>query len=71
MSAFSIAKRHVDAVLKESSENHIASSDALHALLVALVQVYKAERGITDTRRALEFQTNNLADDLDYEFMRP
>ena len=71
MSAYSIAKQHVDAVLKESTTSHIAAGDALHALLVTVVQTYKAERGIGDTRRALEFQVNNLADDLDYEFMRP
>jgi hypothetical protein len=43
----------------------------LHALLVTVVQAYKSARGIADARRALEFQMNNLADDIDYEFMRP
>jgi hypothetical protein len=71
MSAHSIAQRHIEAVLEESAKQHIEPGDALHALLVALVQAYKAARGIPDTRHALEFQMNNLADDLDYEFMRP
>jgi hypothetical protein len=43
----------------------------LHALLVTVVEALKKERGVIDTRRALEFQMNNLADDADYEFMRP
>jgi hypothetical protein len=71
MSAHSIAQQHVAAVAAESTAQRIPLGDALHALLVTVVQAYKSERGIADTRQALEFQANNLADDADYEFMRP
>jgi hypothetical protein len=71
MSAHSIAQAHVAAVVEEASAARIPTADALHALLVTVVQAYKSTHGIPDTRGALEFQMNNLADDLDYEFMRP
>jgi len=71
MSAHSIARDHVAAVVAESTAARIPTGDALHALLVTVVQEYKSARGLADTRRALEFQMNNLADDIDYEFMRP
>jgi hypothetical protein len=71
MSAYSIAKTHVDLALKEAAAARIPTADALHAVLVTVVQAYKAARGIPSTKQALEFQANNLADDQDYEFMRP
>jgi hypothetical protein len=71
MSAHSIAKAHVAAAVEEARAARIPTADALHALLVTVVQAYKSAHSIADTRGALEFQMNNLADDLDYEFMRP
>ena len=71
MSAHSIAKSHVAAVVAEATAARIPTGDALHALLVNVVEAYKASRGIADTRNALEFQMNNLSDDIDYAFMRP
>jgi hypothetical protein len=71
MSAHSIAKTHLAAVVADADAARIPIGDALHALLVTVVQEYKSARGVVDTRRALEFQMNNLADDIDYEFMRP
>jgi hypothetical protein len=40
-------------------------------MLVTIAQALVKERGIPDTKSALEFQMNNLAEDADYEFMRP
>jgi hypothetical protein len=71
MSAHSIAKVHVAAAVEEATAARIPIGDALHALLVTVVHEYKSTHGIADTRNALEFQMNNLADDIDYEFMRP
>jgi hypothetical protein len=71
MSVYSIARTHLDAALAEAARDHLVPGDALHALLVSVVEALKKERGLADTRRALEFQMNNLADDTDYEFMRP
>ena len=71
MSAHSIAKKYVAAVVEEATAARIPAGDALHALLVTVVQAYKSTHGVADTRNALEFQMNNLADDIDYEFMRP
>jgi hypothetical protein len=70
MSVSSIAKAHIEAALADAATAHLRPGDCLHALLVAVVEALKAERGLPDTRSALEFQIDNL-DDRDYEFMRP
>ena len=71
MSNYSIARSHVEAALNEAAAAKLPRGDCLHALLVTVAQALTQERGIADTRSALEFQMNNLADDADYEFMRP
>ena len=71
MSNYSIARSHVEAALNDAAEAHLPRGDCLHALLVTVAQALTKERGIADTRSALEFQMHNLADDADYEFMRP
>lgn len=70
MSVYTIARTHVDAAIAEAAAARLTTGDCLHALLVTVVEALKTERGIADTRRALEFQMNNL-EDRDYEFMRP
>jgi len=71
MSAYSIAREHLDAALGTAERAGIPRADALHALLVSLVERYKAERGLESTQAALDFQMRNLSDDEDYAFMRP
>ena len=71
MSVYSIARQHVEAAVAESTAANLPRGDCLHALLVTVAQALTAERGVADTKRALEFQMNNLGDDIDYEFMRP
>jgi hypothetical protein len=70
MSIYSIAKDHVGAALAEAAAARLPAGDCLHALLVTVVEALKTERGVQDTRGALEFQIDNL-EDRDYEFMRP
>ena len=71
MSIYSIARKHVDSALNDAAAEKLGRGDCLHALLVTVAQALTQERGVADTRSALEFQMNNLADDADYEFMRP
>lgn len=71
MSAYAIAKAQLAEAVSQAEAENVPTGDLLHAFLVTLVEAYKAERGAGDTKAALEFQMNNLADDLDYEFMRP
>jgi len=71
MSVYTIARHHVDAALADSAAEKLPAADCLHALLVTVAQALTKARGLADTRHALEFQMNNLADDADYEFMRP
>ena len=71
MSVYSIAREHVKTALDDAAAERLPAGDCLHALLVTVAQALKNERGLADTRRALEFQMSNLSDDIDYEFMRP
>jgi hypothetical protein len=71
MSAYTIARTHIEAALTQGEESGFTRGDVLHALLVKAVENYKQERGLADTREALDFQLRNLSDDEDYAFMRP
>jgi len=71
MSAYSIAREHLASALDTAERAGIPRGDALHALLVSLVERYKADQGIATTQAALDFQMRNLSDDEDYAFMRP
>jgi hypothetical protein len=71
VSAYSIARDAVDRVLEAAAGEGIRPPDALHALLVTLVERYKASQGMETTRAALDFQMRNLSDDEDDAFMRP
>ncbi len=71
MSVYAIARGHISAAVTDAERDGLPKGDCLHALLVSVIEALKAERGVDDTRGALEFQMNNLADDADYEFMRP
>lgn len=71
MSAYTIARGALDDAMKSAAKEGFAPADVAHALLVTLVETYKELRGMDDTRDALQFQLDNLRDDLDYEFMRP
>jgi hypothetical protein len=71
MSAYSIAKEHLDRALAAATAEGIRPQDALHALLVTLVERYKTTQGMATTQAALDFQMRNLSDDEDYAFMRP
>lgn len=71
MSAYNLARDSINSAFEMATADGIEPTDMAHALLVSLIESYKALRGSEDVRQALEFQLNNLSDDLDYEFMRP
>jgi hypothetical protein len=71
MSAYSIARECLDRALAAAATEGIRPPDALHALLVTLVERYKSTQGVETTRAALDFEMRNLSDDEDYAFMRP
>ncbi len=71
MSTYEIARSSITSALEEAAANAIPENDLLHAMLVSLVEIYKAKRGIEDTREALQFQAENLTGDEDFAFMRP
>ncbi len=71
MSSYEIARRCIAGVLEQASGADITAADALHALLVSTVDVYKAEVSPAMVRDALAFLLDNLDDTRDYEFMRP
>ena len=71
MSNYSIAREHVDAALRKAETERLPRGDCLHALLVTVAQALAKERGIDNTKSALEFQMNNLDETADYEFIRP
>jgi hypothetical protein len=71
MSTYTIAREHVERAVEAGKRAGIAEEDALHALLVAVVERYKVACGSEKAGAALDFQIRNLSDDEDYAFMRP
>jgi len=71
VSSYQIARQGIAEVLEQAATVNIDRQDALHALLVSVVDAYKAEVSAARARDALEFLLDNLDDGRDYEFMRP
>ena len=71
MSAYTIARQHVDAALAEAAESGIDGETLLRALLATLAERYRALKGPDDLRSVLQFQLDNAEGDEDYMFMRP
>lgn len=71
VSSYEIARQAIAGVLEQASAANISRQDTLHAMLVSVVDAYKAEASESGVRDALEFLLDNLDDGRDYEFMRP
>lgn len=71
MSAYSIARSHVDASLAEAAESGIDADALLRALLATLSERYRELKGADDLRAVLQFQLDNASGDEDHMFMRP
>lgn len=71
MSAYAIARQHVDAALAEAAETGIDAATVLRALLAILAERYREREGPDDLRAVLQFQLDNSQGDEDYLFMRP
>lgn len=71
MSAYSIAREHVDAALSSASEAGIDPDTLLRAVLATLAERYRELKGADDLRAVLQYQLDNAQGDEDYMFMRP
>ena len=71
MSAYTIARQHVEVALAEAAESGIDGETLLRALLVTLAERYRTLKGPDDLRAVLQFQLDNAEGDEDYMFMRP
>lgn len=71
MSAYSIAREHVDEALKQADRGGVDAESLLRALLATLAERYRELKGPDDLRAVLQFQLDNAQGDEDYMFMRP
>jgi hypothetical protein len=71
MSAYSIARQHVDGALADARETGMDPETLLRALLATMVERYRDLKGADDVRAVLQYQIDNCAGDEDYMFMRP
>ncbi|HEX7034853.1 MAG TPA: hypothetical protein VF210_03730 [Pseudomonadales bacterium] len=71
MSAYKIARSHVEASLAEAAESGIDADALLRALLATLSERYRELKGVDDLRAVLQFQLDNASGDEDHMFMRP
>lgn len=71
MSAYSIARQHVDAALAAAAGAGIDGDVVLRAVLATLAERYRELKGADDLRAVLQFQLDNCRGDEDYMFMRP
>jgi len=71
MSAYSIAREHVDAAVAQAGSAGVDADDLLRAMLATLAERYRDLKGPDDLRAVLQFQLDNAQGDEDYMFMRP
>lgn len=66
-----IAKRHLEALLGEMARAEVPADVVGRLLLQHAVEIWKAERSLSDIREELAFVAESLDPDTDFEFMRP
>jgi hypothetical protein len=71
MSAYSIARQHMDAAQTEAAEAGVDIDTLLRAMLATLAERYRDAMGADDLRAILQYQLDNAQGDEDYMFMRP
>ncbi len=71
MSAYSLAREHVEGALSGAAEAGIDADTVLRALLATLAERYRELKGPDDLRAVLQYQLDNAQGDEDYMFMRP
>lgn len=71
MSAYGIAREHVDAALGRAEADGIDADTLLRAMLATLAERYRDLKGPDDLRAVLQYQLDNSQGDEDYMFMRP
>ncbi len=65
-----LAKRHLEGSPEEAHALGIDERLLGRAMLATVVDAYKAQHRAADPRFVLEFQMENLDDDVDHPFMR-
>ena len=71
MSAYSIARQHVDGALADAATSGVDGETLLRALLATMAERYRDLKGPDDLRAVLQYQIDNCRGDEDYMFMRP
>jgi hypothetical protein len=71
VSAYSIARAHVDGALADAGETGVDAETLLRALLATMVERYRDLKGPNDLKAVLQYQLDNCRGDEDYMFMRP
>ena len=71
MSAYSIAREHLDAVTALAADSGVDIEAALRAVIGEAVERYRDLKGVDDLRAVLQYQLDNASGNEDYEFMRP
>jgi len=71
MSAYTIAREHVDAALGQAESTGGDADGLLRAMLATLAERYRDLKGADDLRAVLQFQLESAEGDEDYMFMRP
>lgn len=66
-----LARRHAQAAIDEGAAHGHSADAVARALLGAVVEIYRRERGAGDVRRELEFVAEHVEEDDDFPFMRP
>ncbi|MEQ8859950.1 MAG: hypothetical protein RIC56_15005 [Pseudomonadales bacterium] len=71
MSAYTIAREHLDAAETEAAAAGVDADTLLRAVLASLAERYRELKGPDDLRAVLQYQLDNAQGDEDYMFMRP
>jgi hypothetical protein len=71
VSAYSIARQHVDGALSDARTAGVDPETLLRAVLATMAERYRDMKGTDDLRAVLQYQLDNCRGDEDYMFMRP
>jgi len=69
--ATDIARKAVTSALTDIKAAKLSEDALARALISEAISIYRKSRSVSDIGNELEFLAENLAEDEDYNFMRP
>ena len=67
---YAIAQKSADSAIEQAAKEGWSETDVLQSLIVIAIERYRKVAGYEDARAILDFEAQNLANTIDFDFVR-